>query len=89
MVRDFYKYSNIKTATTTVVKSVPGALIALIVNGGTLGSITLYDNTAGEGTEIAIIASPTAGMVLPYSAKLSTGLTVVTAAATNITVIYL
>ena len=88
--RDFYRYANIKTATTTVIHATGkgGGLVAITINGGTMGSITIYDNGAASGTEVAIIAIPVAGQVFPYSAKLSTGLTIVTAAATNLTVTY-
>ena len=76
---------NIKTATTTVCITGKGTFSHLTVNGGTMGSITIYDNSAGSGTEIAIIASPLAGMLLIYDYEFDTGLTIVTAAATNIT----
>jgi hypothetical protein len=88
IVRDYHKFLNITTATTTVVKTTGGGLYGIVVNGGTLGSITLYDNTEASGTLIGTIASPVAGMVLPYNAKLDNGLTIVTAAATNLTVCY-
>lgn len=79
---------NISTANTTLVKTGDGFLGQLIVNGGTMGSITVYDGLDENGTTIATIASPTAGMVLPYGCIFSVGLCIVTAAATDITVCY-
>lgn len=79
---------NISTATTTVVKTGPGFLGQLVVNGGTMGSITVYDGVDATGTVIATIAAPTAGMVFPYGCIFSKGLCVVTAAATDVTACY-
>ena len=81
-------HTNIKTATTTTVKASAGRLAGVVVNGGTMGSVTIYDNSAGSGTKIATVAAPLAGMVLPYGCRVTTGITVVTAAATNLTVIW-
>lgn len=81
---------NVSTATTTTVKSGAGFLGQIIINGGTMGNVTIYDNTAGSGTTIATLdgANLKVGMVFPYGCVFSTGLTVVTAAATDITVCY-
>lgn len=80
--------ANISTATTTLVKTGTGFLGQIIVNGGTMGAVTVYDGVDATGTAIATIAAPTAGMVLPYGCVFSVGLCIVTAAATNITVSY-
>jgi len=88
-VRENYSYRNITTATTTYVKSAPGTLAGILVNGGTMGSITVMDNTAAvAGTTIATIASPFAGQVIPFGVRCSNGIGIVTGAATNLTVIY-
>ena len=80
--------NNIATATTTLVKTGVGFLGHIVVNGGTMGSITVYDGIDATGTAIATVASPSAGMVLPYGCVFNVGLCIVTAAATNITVCY-
>ena len=80
--------NNIATAITTLVKSSMGFLGHIVVNGGTMGSITVYDGVDATGTKIATIAVPSAGMVLPYGCIFAIGLCVVTAAATDITVCY-
>lgn len=81
-----YNGTNITTATTTTVKSGPGYLSHIVVNGGTMGAITIYDSTTAAGTVIATIASPLAGQHYVYDRGCALGITVVTAAATNITV---
>ena len=38
------------------VRSGPGALIAILITGGAdAASVTIYDNTAGSGTKLAVI----------------------------------
>jgi hypothetical protein len=83
-----YSYTNITTATTTVVKSGSGFLHAITVNGGTLGNITIYDNTAVSGTRIATLDTLNRQTYF-FDVVFKTGLTIVTAAATNITVSYI
>lgn len=75
---------NILTATTTTVKSGPGHLNHLIAVGGTMGNVTIYDNTEASGTVLFGPATPTAGGVIVADIEFAVGLTVVTAAATAI-----
>jgi hypothetical protein len=86
-----YSFSAISTATTTVVKSAAGYLHTITIAGGTAGAITIYDNTAGSGTTIIPAFTP-ASVSVPVTLVLdiafATGLTIVTAAATVITVSY-
>lgn len=85
----YNNYQNITSAATTVVKSGAGTLERIIVNTTAAAIITIYDNTAGSGTKIATIAaSPVIGSNFVYGALFSTGLTIVTAGASDITVIY-
>lgn len=87
-------YNGISTATTTVVDSAgPGQLHQLIVFGGTLGAITVYDNTAASGTVIIPTFTPVAmtgsgPQVYTLDVSYTVGLTVVTAAATVVVVTY-
>lgn len=87
-VEQRYTYASINTATTTVVKSGSGFLHQIRVLGGTLGAITIYDNTAASGTVIVPTITPTAQGLLIEDVVFSTGLTIVTAAATIITLSY-
>lgn len=85
---DAFRYTNITTNTTTVVKTGLGALMGIHYNtpAGS-GTVTVYDNTAGSGTKIATITKTTTGLV-PLYVQFKTGLTVVTSAADDITVMW-
>ena len=86
---EFGRATNIATAATTVVKTGPGVCVTVILNETNAGTITIYDNTAGSGTKIATIAANVAaGTAFPYLCQFSTGLTVVTAGADDLTVTY-
>lgn len=84
------KYKNITTATTTAVKAGPGFLSHITINGGTLtGTIAIYDSLAASGTLIGTIAAnQLAAQVYPYTCMCETGITIVTSAAVDCTVIY-
>jgi hypothetical protein len=81
-----YIVGGITTATTTVVRSTAGVLAELMILGGTLGNITVYDNGAASGNVIVPTFTPTVTGVIARNVLLTTGLTVVTAAATIIQV---
>lgn len=85
-------FSHISTSTTTTVKSGAGFLHAIIVNSlGTVASTTtVYDNTAGSGTVIAVINTLALSGTLTYDVAFSTGLTLVTTGtvAPDVTVSY-
>lgn len=81
-------FRNITTATTTVVKAGPGILQSLVINTTAAGTITIYDNTSAAGTKIATIAASANLGDYVYNCVFSTGLTVVTAAASDVTVTY-
>lgn len=83
-----FSYTYISTATTTTVKSGSGFLHTITVNGGTAGTIICYDNTAGSGTIIASFDSTNALNTYQFNVSFGTGLTIVTSAATKITVAY-
>lgn len=82
-----YNYKNITTATTTVVAKGPGILHTLAINGTVASAITLYDNTVAAAPIIATISQPLVNATtLTYDVRFTTGLTVVTAGASDITV---
>lgn len=72
------------TATTTVV-SRNGTLHGITINtkGATGNTLTVYDNTAGSGTVIAIIDTTGATANLIYDVQFVNGLTVVSASGTG------
>lgn len=85
------RYARITTATTTVVKAAPGTLWSVVVNKPVGSStITIYDNTAGSGTVIALItnSADTKPFDLGYGVRFETGLTIVTSGADDVTVVY-
>lgn len=87
--QEFGRAQNITTATTTVVKTGPAVLVSVVLNETNAGAITIYDNTAASGTVIATIAlGATAGSTFGYLCQVTNGITVVTAGADDITVVY-
>lgn len=94
VVEHRYAFTNITTGATTVVKSGAGLLHAIVVNkGAATATITIYDNTAGSGTKIGTITFGAALLTDPpllatYNLSFSTGLTIVTSGATDVTVVY-
>lgn len=81
-----YNYKNIAAGATTVIKSGAGRLKAITVNSTAAGAITVYDNTAGSGTKIATLKASVVEGTYEYNVAFVTGLTIVTAAASDITV---
>ena len=89
LMRDDYKYTYISTATTTQVSSGPTRLIRIIVNTTAAGTIGIIDGTSGSTVNVAsIAASPAIGSVFYYGIRLTTGLRIITAAASDITVVW-
>lgn len=78
----------ISTATTTTIKTGTGLLHTITVNGGVAGTIIVYDNTAASGTIIASFDSTAALATYTFDVIFATGLTVITSAATKLTVSY-
>lgn len=74
----------VSTATTTVVKSGAGFIHQIRVLGGTLGTVTVYDNTSASGTIIIPTVTPSGPGLLIEDITFNTGLTIVTGAATII-----
>lgn len=85
-----FLFSNIKTNTTTVVKSGAGILHSIVVNtlGLVASSVIIYDNTAGSGTTIGTINTLTLSGSFIYDLAFATGLTIVTTGGVDITVTY-
>lgn len=81
-------YAHIASATTTVVKSGAGFVHSITVNTTSAGAITVYDNTAGSGTVIAVLKASIVEATYALDVSFSTGLTIVTAGASDLTVSY-
>ena len=82
------KYNYISTGTTTVVKSGQGALLQIIIGKTTTGTVTVYDNTAASGNIICAFGTSTTPFAFTIGAIANTGITVVTSAADQVSVIY-
>jgi hypothetical protein len=79
---------NITTATTTTVKSGTGILGGIFVNTTAAGTITVYDSLTASGTKIATLKASIAEGAYLRNVSFATGLTIVTGAASDITVSY-
>lgn len=78
-----FSYSHISTNTTTTVKSGSGVLHSIVINTlGTTDTLTIYDNTAGSGTVIAVVNAALSQGTFIYDCAFSTGLTVVSSGTT-------
>lgn len=94
MVEHYYSGTNITSATTTTVLSGAGLFHSIVINKAVAtGVITIYDNTAASGTVIGTITFGAALLSDPpiftlYNRQVSTGITIVTSTATDITVMY-
>lgn len=78
----------ISTATTTTVKSGRGTLKRIVLGETAAGAITVYDNTAGSGTVVAVLKASIAEGEFNFDCRFLTGLTIVTAGASKLTVIW-
>lgn len=92
---NFYGWTptNITTNTTTLVRSGPGIMHTLVVNKSVASAvITIFDSLTNAGTKIGTITLSSGGVtdMVPldgvYDCAFVNGLTIVTSAATDITV---
>jgi len=79
-------YTHISTATSTIIKSTSGVLHSLTINTTVASAVTVFDNTACSGTTIAVLAASAAQGTYTYDVVFTTGLCVLTAGASDITV---
>jgi hypothetical protein len=78
-------YSHQNALGTTTVKSGAGLLHSLTINtkGATSNIATLYDNTSGSGTVIAVVDLTSQILTLLFDVGFNTGLTVVISGGTS------
>ena len=75
-----YTGAHIATNTTTTVKSGAGVLHSITINTrGPASNVTVYDNTAGSGTVLAVIDTTLSTTAFLFDISFSTGCTLVTA----------
>lgn len=82
--------AHITTAGTVVAKYGPGVLQRVTLNDPTGNMFTIYDNTAGSGTVIASINTPSQAnpVTLDYGTCFVNGLTIVSTGTWDVSVIY-
>lgn len=88
-VEQRFNYSEFEASTAgTTIKNGGGFLHGIAIVGGTLGAITLYDNTSAANPKIVGTFTPPAGFCgfITFDVVFVTGLTIVLAAATICTV---
>lgn len=82
-----YNYKSITTATTTTVKSGAGILKAITVNTTAAGTIGIFDALSATNP-IGTLKASVGEQTYEYNVGFGTGLTIVTGAASDITVSY-
>ncbi len=87
-VEERFQPTNLTAAATTVIKTGAGVLHSIVINATAAGSITLYDNTAASGVKIGTLKASIGENTYTYNGTFSTGLTVVLAAASDVTVMW-
>ncbi len=81
-------YSYIATATTTQVYTGPCILKSIIVNTTAAGAISIIDNTSGSTVNVGILKASVAEGTYEYNVKMSKGIRIITAGASDITVTF-
>ena len=76
----------ISTATTTTCKTGAGVLHTIVVGETAAGAITIWDNTAASGTTLGVLKASLVEGTYTFDIAFATGLTIVTAGASKITV---
>lgn len=83
-----YTYSNV-SGTVSALKQ-PGVLGSILINGGTMGLLTITDNTGSTGGNIIAQFTPSvSGEFFEFSTRCKKGCSIFASAATAYTVTYL
>lgn len=90
--RDDYTFTHIASAATTVIAGATTKFATITVNTTAAGTITIYNAatsaTCSSSNVVAVLKSNVVEGSYDYYTKLSTGLVVVTAAASDVTVVW-
>jgi hypothetical protein len=86
---EYNSYQYISTATTTQVVTGSGVLKRIVLTETAAGTITIYDET-GSGTTkvIAVLKASIGENTYNFDVTFGTGLKIVTAGASKLTVVY-
>lgn len=85
---DNYRVKYISTATTTQVKTGAGVLKAIVVGETAAGAISIIDNTSGTTVNLGVLKASIAEGTYEFNCQFATGLRIITAGASKISVIY-
>lgn len=85
-VEERFSTTYISTATTTVVKGSAGFLHAITIGETAAGTISIYDNATGAGTVINVLKASIAEQTFVFDCVFAAGLTIITAAASKLSV---
>lgn len=81
-------YVNITSATSTQVKTGAGTLHLIVVNATAAGTVTIIDGVGDSDPTIGQLKASVAENYYQYDLDFATGLRIVTAGASNLTVVY-
>jgi hypothetical protein len=87
-MNDDYRVKYISTATTTQVKTGSGYLKAIVVGETAAGAISIIDNTTGTTAYMVVLKASIAEGTYEFGCHFQSGLRIVTAGASKISVIY-
>ncbi len=88
-VMEIWEFKHANTSGTCTASKGPGVLGRINVNGGVLGELVVYDNTAASGANvIADITAPSGGQTFQFNALCTFGCSVFASAATDFTVTF-
>jgi len=87
-LRDNYKYAYISTATTTQVDTGQGQLVRIILGETAAGAISILDDVSGSTVNLASLKASIAEGVYEFGVQYVTGLRIITAGASKLTVVY-
>lgn len=83
-----YRKTYINTATTTQVATGKCRLIAIVVNATAAGTIGIIDNTSGSTVNVGQLKASVVEGTYLFNCAMDAGIRIVTAAASDITVIW-
>lgn len=83
-----FSYAYISSIATTPVKGSAGFLHSITVGETAAGAITIYDHPTGVGTVVAVLKASVAEQTFIFDVAFTNGLTIVTAAASKLSVSY-
>jgi len=87
-MNDDYLVKYIATATTTQVKTGSGRLKQITVGETAAGAISIIDNTTGSTVNMGALKASVAEGTYDFDCHFQTGLRIITAGASKISVIY-